>query len=67
MKQATRNPDNKDETPINKNPANPNATDISDCRQNAFAAVHVSVPFSVLASSVPAESADSNRYAKTCN
>jgi len=50
--------------PKNKNPAKPKTIAISDCTQNALLSVHV--PFSVLASSVPAVFADNSRYANTC-
>lgn len=65
MKQTTLNPDSNDEIIRNKNPANPKAIAISDWMQNALLAVHVAIPLSCLAISVPAESADSNKYAKT--
>ena len=65
MKQTTRKPESREENPRNRNPANPNAIEMSDWTQNAFVAVHVSVFLSVLAISVPAEFADSNRYANT--
>ncbi|KAK9019413.1 hypothetical protein V6N11_053937 [Hibiscus sabdariffa] len=58
---TTRKPDSNDDNPRNKNPAKPNATEISDCTQNEAAAVHVSVPFNVCAAAVPAESADNNK------
>lgn len=65
MKQTTRKPDSRDDNPINKNPAKPKATEISDCTQNEFESVHVGVPLSVFANAVPAESADNNKYANT--
>lgn len=66
MKQATRKPESRDENPRNRNPANPRAMDMSAWTQNPFDASHVSIPsFNALARAVPAESADSNRYANT--
>lgn len=65
MKQTTLNPESKDDNPRNINPANPNAIEMSDCTQKAFVSVHVSEFLKVLAISVPAEFADSNRYANT--
>lgn len=65
IKQTTRKPDSRDENPKNRNPPYPKAMAMSDCTQNALSSVHVSVRFSVLASAVPAASADSNRYANT--
>lgn len=65
MKQTTRKPESREENPRNRNPANPNAIEMSDWTQNAFVAVHVLVFLSVLAISVPAEFADTNRYANT--
>ncbi|KAM1406572.1 hypothetical protein ACFX15_001229 [Malus domestica] len=63
MKQAIRKPERRDEKPRNRNPTKPNAIAMSTCMQNAFHALHVSIPFKTLANAVPAESADSNRYA----
>ena len=65
MKQATRKPESRDEKPRNRNPTKPRAMATSACMQNAFQAVHVSLPFKTLANAVPAESADSNKYANT--
>lgn len=65
MKQTTRNPERSDDSPRNRNPANPKAMDMSVWTQNALLDVHLSVLFIVRASSVPVESADSNRYVKT--
>jgi hypothetical protein len=65
MKLTTRNPESRDENPRNRNPANPNAIEMSDWMQKAFVAVHVSVPLSAFSIAVPAEFADSSRYANT--
>lgn len=65
MKHTTLNPDIKQDNPKNKNPANPNAMEMFDCMQNALLALHVSIPLSALANAVPAEFADTNRYANT--
>lgn len=65
MKHTTLNPDSNAEIIRDKKPANPNATAMSDWMQNPLFAVHVATLLSCLAISVPAESADSNKYAKT--
>lgn len=68
MKQAIRKPDSMQENPRNRKPTNPRAIATSAWMQNAFfEAAHVPEPFSVLASSAPADPADSSIYANTCN
>ncbi|KAL6957145.1 hypothetical protein U1Q18_026132 [Sarracenia purpurea var. burkii] len=67
MKETTRNPESSEDSPKQRNPANPKAMEISDWTQKALLAVHVSVAFIVRDNAVPAESADSNKYAKTCD
>lgn len=64
-KQATRKPDIKEDKLRKINPANPKAIEMSDCTQNELVDVHVSVPLNVFTRAVPADPADSSRYAKT--
>lgn len=64
-KEATLNPEIKDDIPKNKNPTNPKPIEISDCTQNTLLVVHVSISLIVRTNSVPVEFADSNKYANT--
>lgn len=65
-KQTTRKPERREEKARKRKPANPRAMAMSDWMQKASDDVHVSDPFSVLASAVAADSADMSMYANTC-